>query len=374
MKKIFPLISFSLLILCSCKKTDDGTAVIKGAALTFPAPGNVTLNGAVFSCNSSIDLSNGIYTYGFCYSLTRNPVIPGLATGAENYAAGSFSAMLTNIEFGKTYYIRAFVTNGIATSYSSIDSFAVPLFIHTDTVKNISARSFDVHIYTLPAIADSITERGVCFDTLTKPDITDLKNISAVLDTGNILLHVNDTLRPGKIYYLRSYFIANGRAVYGNEVNFKTAGYKGTYGYIIFDKVDTTNGWRYIEAALDTITATNVIWGCSDRDVQGTLTGTGTGLENSTAIIASCSDTLAAAAICRNLTLKAKTDWYLPSVDELKALYELKVSGVISKTYLLFSSSQASVNNCYVVDFSSGQQQQIIKSSSAALVWPVRRY
>ena len=373
MTNIFFLIVSSFIIY-GCKKVDDGTAVIKGATLTLPASGNVTLNGAVFSCNSSIDLSGGIYTYGFCYSLTRNPVIPGLATGAENYAAGSFSALVTNIAFGKTYYIRAFVTNGIATSYSSIDSFAVPLFIHTDTVKNISAHSFDVHIYTLPAIADSITERGVCFDTLTKPDITDLKNISAVLDTGNILLHVNDTLLPGKTYYLRSYFIANGRVVYGNEVNLKTAGYKGAYGYIIFDKVDTTNGWRYIEAALDTITAANAIWGCSGSDVPGTLLTIVSGFENSNAIAAVCSDTLAAANICINLKLKNATDWYLPSVGELNALYQLKVSGVISKTYLLFSSSQATANDCYVVDFSSGFQQQIIKDSSAALIWPVRKY
>jgi hypothetical protein len=373
MKNISFLI-VSSFILYGCKKIDYGTEAIKSAFLTTAAPSVFSFEGTMASCNSSIDLSGGNYTYGFCYSLTRNPVIPGLATGAGNYAAGSFSAMLTNIEYGKTYYIRAFVTNGFATSYSNMDSFAVPLFIHTDTVKNISARSFDVHIYTLPAIADSITERGVCFDTLAKPDITDLKNISAVTDTGKILLHVNDTLRPGKTYFLRSYFITNGRPVYGNEVNFKTAGYKGSYGYIVFDKGDTTNGWRYIEAALDTITAANAKWGCSGTDVPGTLLTVGTGYENSNAIAAPCSDTLAAANICINLKLKNASDWYLPSVDELNALYELKISGVITKTYLLFSSSQATANDCYVVDFSSGQQQQIIKSSSAALIWPVRRY
>ena len=261
-----------LLAICSCKKTDYGVDTIKGASLTLAAPVSVSVNGAMAACNSSLDLSGGKYTYGFCYGLSRNPTIPGLATTSTNYAAGSFSAVLTNFVYGKTYYVRAFITNGFATSYSNQDSFAIPMYVHTDTVKNITARSFDISIYTLPAIKDSITERGVCYDTLTRPGVNGLKTISSVTDTGNILLHVNDTLRPGKIYYLRSYFIANGRAVYGNEVNFTTAGYKGAYGYIIFDKGDTTNGWRYLEAASDTIIVNNITWGCSGIPVPGTLT------------------------------------------------------------------------------------------------------
>lgn len=374
MKRRFYFSIVVLLLIYGCKKIDNGVPLIKSATLTITTPNVVSFDGPLASCTSSLDLSGGAYTYGFCYSLTRNPTIPGINNTSTNYMAGNFSALITNVQFGKKYYIRAFVTNGFATSYSNQDSFFVPLYIFTDTVKNITARSFDVKLYTLPAIADSITEKGVCYDTIKSPDIMDLKTITTLTDTGTILLHVGDSLRAGKTYYLRSYCIANGRALYGNEVTFKSAGYKGSYGYIVFDKGDTTNGWRYVEAALDTITRANAIWGCSGDNVPGTLGTIGAGLINSNTIAAVCTDTLAAANICINLTLKTRTDWYLPSVDELKALYQLTLSSVISNNLLLFSSTQASANDGYVVDFSTGLRQQIVKSSAAAFIWPVRRF
>lgn len=368
---VFMLCSF---VLCACKKIDYGIPAIKGASLVLTVPDAASFEGVSLYSSSSLDLSGTDYTYGFCYSLTRNPVIPGLNTVSKNFAAGNFSAFCTNIDYGKMYYVRSFITNGFATAYSNMDSFFVPLYIATDTVRNITARTFDVSIYTLPAAADSITERGVCYDTLALPHISDRKTISAVTDTGIILLQVTDTFYPGKTYYLRSYFIANGRPVYGNQVSFIPAGYPGSYGYIVFDKGSTANGWRYIEAAADSITATNSIWGCPGAGVPGTLTGTGTGLQNTDAIVAACTDTTAAAKICQDLTLKGRTDWYLPSVDELKALYQLHAAGIIERNIVLFSSSEASANNCFVVDIGTGLQQELAKSSRAARVWPVRRF
>ncbi len=362
-------------IVCGCKKVDYGTTVIKNATLTLAAPVSVSFRGPYAVCTSSIDVSAETYTYGFCYSLARNPVIPGLATTTTNYAAGSFSALIQNIEYGKKYYIRGFITNGFATAYSNQDSFFVPLYVYTDTVKNITARSFGVKIYTLPDLADSISERGVCYDTLTAPTTAGLKTISTVNDTGTISIHVNDSLKAGRVYYVRSYFIANGRVGYGNQMNFTTAGYTGSSGgLVIFNKADTIGGWQYIEAGLDTTTLTNITWGCSGILIPGILPAMGSGLENSNAIIATCTDTLSAAYYCRHLKLNNKTDWYLPAADELTALYELKLTGVIAGNPLLFSSSQADANNCFIVDFSTGNQQQLIKNSTAAFITPMRRY
>jgi len=362
------------VFVTGCKKIDNNIPEIKGAQLVLATPSVLTLDGPLLSSSSSLDLSTGEYRYGFCFSLNTNPSIPGANTVSDNYAAGNFSAVATEVLLGQKYYVRAFITNGFATAYSNMDSFFTPLYLQTDTVRNISARSFDVTIYTLPAISDSITERGVCYDTLPLPDLNKLKTVSALTDTGKILVRVNDTLQPGKDYFLRSYFIANGRAVYGNQVSFKSAGYRGSFGFIIYDKGTASNGWRFVEAAGDSITTSNIIWGCPGTSAPGTLTAAGTGLQNSDTIVAACNDTLAAAYICLNLSLKAKTDWYLPSVDELKALFELKLSKVITRNVVLFSSTEASAAECNVIDLSTGLQSTLPKSSSAAWIWPVRRY
>lgn len=372
MKNILLVFLFSVSVY-SCKKVDHNVPVISNAKLTLATPDTTSFDGPFVSCASTLDLSGSEFTYGFCYSVNRNPVIPGQNNVSVNYSSGSFSAVCTNVEYGKKYYVRAFVTNGFATTYSNMDSFSLPLYLHTDTVRNITSHYFDVSIYTFPAAADSITERGICYDTLVYPDINDRKTTSTVADTGNIVIHAVDTTMPGKTYYLRSYFIANGRPVYGNQVTFKSAGYKGSYGFIVFDKGTTTNGWRYIEAAADSITVTTR-WGCQGTSVPGTLTGYGAGLENSDTIRAVCSDTVNAASICRKVTYKARKDWYLPSVDELKAVYELKLSGLIIRNAVLFSSTEASANSCYVIDLADGSQQQIPKSSTAASLWLMRRY
>lgn len=361
-------------IITGCKKIDNNVPAIKSARLQLAPPSLASFDGPLLHCTSSLDLSGGEYTYGFCYSLTRNPVIPGANTVSLNFAGGSFSAVPSNVSLGKQYYVRGFITNGFATAYSNLDSFFIPLYLQTDTVRNISARAFDVYMYTSPIAKDSITERGLCYDTLPNPGMDDLKTVSPVSDTGKILIHVNDSLKPGKRYYLRSYFIANGRPVYGNEVSFTTAGYPGSFGYIIFDKGSNINGWRYVEAATDSITKTNINWGCLGTDIPGTTAQVGSGLINSDTIVALCNDTMSAASICVKLIFKARSDWYLPALDELKALFELQLSGVISRQVVLFSSTQASPANCFVLDLSTGQQQQIPKSSTAAFIWPMRRY
>ena len=375
MKSSFVIVAI-LLVIAGCKKVDYNVPAIKNAKLVLQdVPDSISFEGAGATCTSSLDLSAGGYTYGFCYSLNHNPTIPGVNSVSNNYASGSFSAIVSRIEFGKKYYIRAFVTNGFATSYSNEDSFAAPVYIYTLPAKNITARSFDISLYTMPSIAANITERGVCYSTASMPNIGKLRTISPVTDTGIINFHVTDTLKAGTTYYARSYFIAGGKPYYGSEINFKTAGYAGgSGGYIVFDKADTTNGWRYIEAAADTIKKANIIWGCNGVSIPGTLTAIGSGLGNSNAIIAGCSDTMSAAYRCRNLTLNNKTDWYLPSIDELKALYELNFDSVIKRNDTLFSSSQANANECYIIYFSDGVQRQLQKNATGAKAWAFRRF
>lgn len=372
--RYFLFILLVAVIITGCKKIDNNIPEIKGARLVLATPSGISLDGPLLSSSSSLDLSTGEFRYGFCYSLNRTPSIPGANTVSTNYAAGNFSAVANEVSLGQKYYVRAFITNGFATVYSNMDSFFTPLYLQTDTVRNITARSFEIAVYTLPAVADSITERGVCYDTLPLPDINKLKTVSALTDTGKILLKVTDTLLPGKEYFVRSYFIANGRPVYGNQVSFKSAGYKGSFGYVIFDKGNAIDGWRFIEAAGDSITTSNIIWGCPGTNVPGTLTAAGTGLKNSDTIVAACNDTLSAAYVCLNLSFKAKTDWFLPSVDELKALYELKLSKVISRNPVLFSSTEASAAECTVLDLSTGLPATLPKNSTAAWIWPMRRY
>lgn len=75
-----------------------------------------------------------------------------------------------------------------------------------------------------------------------------------------------------------------------------------------------------------------------------------------------------AASICDSATDGGKTDWYLPSIDELVALYD---SGV-TMANTAWSSTEVDANDAYVVDLDSGDLLSLDKSSSA-LVFKVRK-
>ena len=89
-------------------------------------------------------------------------------------------------------------------------------------------------------------------------------------------------------------------------------------GGIVF-YVDGTGQHGLIAAPNDQGT---VNWGCEGTFVSGTSTAVGTGMANTNAIVSKCSVSGIAARICSDLVLNGKSDWYLPSKDELNLIHQ----------------------------------------------------
>ena len=138
------------------------------------------------------------------------------------------------------------------------------------------------------------------------------------------------------------------------QVNVYTIGDRGPGGGIVFSLTDAT-GLHGLEAAPVDQT-TGIVWGCSGVSVSGTGTAVGTGKANTTAIKAKCG-TGTAAQSAAGYSLNGKTDWYLPSNDELALLYLQKavVGGFADglKGYY-WSSAEYNSLNAYVINFSDG--------------------
>ena len=65
-----------------------------------------------------------IGTQGVCWSTSQNPTINSSKTVITGGVGGNFSASLTGLTAGVTYYVRAYVTNAAGTLYSTQSSFA----------------------------------------------------------------------------------------------------------------------------------------------------------------------------------------------------------------------------------------------------------
>ncbi len=134
-------------------------------------------------------------------------------------------------------------------------------------------------------------------------------------------------------------------------------------GIVFYDKGSYSNGWRYLEAAPSD--QGSYEWGAYGAITGGTQTGIGSGKTNTDNIVAMLGTnegTAYASKICAELDLGGKDDWFLPSKDELNALYEQRVAvGDFSSGYYYWSSSDwSSSENVYdyawAQNFGNGSQ------------------
>ena len=89
-------------------------------------------------------------------------------------------------------------------------------------------------------------------------------------------------------------------------------------GYIFYDKGNNSNGWRYLEAAPSDIGS--FPWGCFGTITNLTADSIGSGENNTIAIAQACGQNNATQQ-CLNYSLNGYSDWFLPSIDELIAIF-----------------------------------------------------
>jgi DUF1680 family protein len=82
------------------------------------------------------------------------------------------------------------------------------------------------------------------------------------------------------------------------------------------------DGWRYLEAA-PVDQSLGATWGCFRREINGARgTAIGTGRQNARDMLAACAERGTAADLCTAYVLNGIGGWFLPSLDELTAMYK----------------------------------------------------
>ena len=118
-----------------------------------------------------------------------------------------------------------------------------------------------------------------------------------------------------------------------------TAGPAG--GYLFYDSLSYgTKGWRYMEAASNNVGA-NHTWynGTGINIVAAQGTDFGTGLTNTTAIIAAQGEGTYMASDCRNYSQNGYSDWFMPSMNEANSVLAYVTSLNWAATLYIFESS-----------------------------------
>jgi hypothetical protein len=137
----------------------------------------------------------------------------------------------------------------------------------------------------------------------------------------------------------------------------------------------------YISGQVHGIIASKTDLGTASFGCEGTLIGTdtkvGSGLSNTNTIVAKCSDLTIAAKKCKDLNISGYSDWYLPSLDEMKLLrtnLHLNSKGNFRTDLSYFTSSETSSTTAYEFYISSGASGGINKQGNLMAIRPIRTF
>lgn len=120
MKKIFLYIMPVLVLIASCRKDDDAvpTPVPKlPQGVSTTAISQITGNSAVSGGSITTDGGAAITARGVVWSTTATPTITLTTKTNDGTGAGQFSSTLDGLVPGTLYYVRAYATNSVGTTY-----------------------------------------------------------------------------------------------------------------------------------------------------------------------------------------------------------------------------------------------------------------
>jgi hypothetical protein len=184
----------------------------------------ITSSSAISGGNLSSDGGASITAKGICWDTFENPTISSRKTN-EGTGNDAFVSNLTGLLPNTVYYVRAYATNSIGTSYGNQVSFTSLVNLPIVSTGNVSSITGSSAICGGAINSDGgvlITSKGVCWSTSANPTI-DLNTKTINGDGTNAFTSNIIDLLPNTRYYIRAYATNSAGTSYGNEINFTTA-------------------------------------------------------------------------------------------------------------------------------------------------------
>lgn len=125
--------NFGLAVRCILGTLNPPTLTTNN--ITYPTPSSATCGGNITSEGGSTITSKGV-----CWSTSPNPTITNSKTSdAVGTGTGIFTSNISGLSSNTTYYVRAYATNAIGTSYGAQVSF---ITLDPNTVADIDGNIY----------------------------------------------------------------------------------------------------------------------------------------------------------------------------------------------------------------------------------------
>ena len=282
----------TFLIIGSCSKSGPSTPTPPTATTPVitvtTSVGAITTTSATSGGSVTSDGGASVTARGVCWNTSANPTIANSKT-VDGNGTGTFVSSLTGLTPGTVYYVRAYATNSVGTSYGVEVSFttvaatSLPVLDATTAASNITTTTATSGGNITSDGGAPVTLRGVCWSTNTNPTITDPKtNNGSGIGTFTSSL---TGLTPGTVYYVRSYATNSVGTAYGVQAVFTTTPSLGlptlgpTSPITAITNISAMSGGNVISDGGIGLTARGVCWSVfPGPTVGGWSTNNGTGI------------------------------------------------------------------------------------------------
>jgi len=195
--------------------------IIVSPTVTTNSASDITETSATVGGNVTDDGGATVTERGVYYSTSASPETTGTKLQIGS-GTGTFSTSLTGLSAGTTYYIKAYATNSIGTSYGSEVTFTTLTTpsLTTTAISAIKENSAQSGGNVTDDGGATVTARGVCWSTSQNPTITDDFTTDGS-GTGSFTSSLTG-LTQNTTYYVRAYATNSVGTAYGDEVNFTT--------------------------------------------------------------------------------------------------------------------------------------------------------
>jgi len=290
------------------------------ATTTAQSGGNVSLDGGAT-----------ITARGICWSVSSGATISLSTKTSDGTGVGSFTSNITGLTASTLYYVRAYATNSVGTSYGNEVTFTTSAPVTTPTVPVLFTNAI-ASIGSATAVSGGVTtsdggstiiSRGICWSTGSGPTISLSTKTSDGTGAGSFTSNISG-LSPSTTYYVRAYATNSTGTGYGSELSFTTTALATipTLMTTPISSINTTtavSGGNVTSDGGSVVTSRGVCWstGSGATVALSTKTSDGTGTGSFTSNIAG---------------LSASTTYYVRS-------YAINAIGTSYGSELIFTTS-----------------------------------